>query len=592
MRGIVSLFVVLAPLTCLPCPGDRYITFKLYYTPDTPADYEPPHFAAVDPEATKFRIGTHDAEKQPETDLVGRIDTGHHCLTLRMASVADQLPDQDDLRSSQLPGPPPAEEASQRAVVWDGEQLTLDEACDRSFETEQEKRETAKQRRPLGRLDPVSGQIVRTPSTSEGLGMDLEMEMETQTQTQNGTETERSVPVRTHSMVDAEKLERARLAESQPKDSQETYPSRRKVDKITSRDDDTMRFGAESYMFTQDESMRPQRAQREETESMRPQPLQRQQSSFTYSSLVRPRPTQPAPALAPAPLPAAVSAGQPATPAASHRSVKRAAAETAATSPVTPGSASKTEYRPCDCGSAEEDGNMIECDQCQTWCHTVCHGYKEGASLPDLFHCYTCVCQGDEDAHRDLSTLALYRRALHIVMSEDVRSARALGQRLSIDAQTANSLWAKELLNAKKSSKDRRIKRDAQYFAPGQGEEIKILEKYGLQKAADAVASDTDVQMKGVSSPNRIKAVFTSSRGQHTPAKAITPMKGSTTNTPSSRQRAEDKSGGGSVKDTTKMKRRAEQELAAEHSKKASMSQSQSAVHEDEFDDEDDQNEQ
>ena len=129
-----------------------------------------------------------------------------------MASVADQLPDQDDLRSSQLPGPPPAEEGSQRAVVWDGEQLTLDEACDRSFETQQEKRETARKRRPLGRLNPVSGQIVRTPSTSEGLGMDLEMEMEMEMETQNGTETERSVPVRTHSMVDAEKLELARVS--------------------------------------------------------------------------------------------------------------------------------------------------------------------------------------------------------------------------------------------------------------------------------------------------------------------------------------------------------------------------------------------
>ena len=177
-------------------------------------------------------------------------------------------------------------------------------------------------------------------------------------------------------------------------------------------------------------------------------------------------------------------------------------------------------------------------------------------------------------------------------MSEDVRSARALGQRLSIDAQTASSLWAQELLNAKESSKERRTKRDAQYFAPGQGEEIKILEKYGLQKSADTIATDTDVQMKGVASPSRSKAGDTSGRGQHQPAQAVTPMKGSTRNTPSSRQRAENKCGGGSVKDNTRIKRRAEQELAAEHSKKASMSQSQSAVHEDEFDDEDDQNEQ
>ena len=173
-------------------------------------------------------------------------------------------------------------------------------------------------------------------------------------------------------------------------------------------------------------------------------------------------------------------------------------------------------------------------------------------------------------------------------MSEDVKSARSLGQRLSIDAQTASSLWAQELQYAKKSSKDRRSKRDAQYFAPGQGEESEILDKYGVQKARDTAAP-----MKAITPAGRSKGTNASSRsgGKDTLASATnatTPTKGSTSDTLPSRQRAENKSGGRSVEDITRIKRRAEQELASKHSKKASMSQSQSAVHEDEFDDEDD----
>lgn len=161
---------------------------------------------------------------------------------------------------------------------------------------------------------------------------------------------------------------------SQPEYSQETFPSHKKSNK-PSREDDAARFGTESYLFTQEESMRSQRKEIEKSESLRPRPLHCQQSSFGYSELVRPRPTQAA----------AAPILQPATPAKSTRSEKKGDTRQTGTSPLTPASGGDTEPRPCDCGSAEEDGGMVECAQCQTWCHTICHGYKDDAGLPELF---------------------------------------------------------------------------------------------------------------------------------------------------------------------------------------------------------------
>lgn len=80
----------------------RYITIKLYYTDETPEDYEPvseatfctfpdhspaeqPHFGAVDYEQAKFTMGTKDPEAKPEMEVVGRVDSGHHWYDGRSA---------------------------------------------------------------------------------------------------------------------------------------------------------------------------------------------------------------------------------------------------------------------------------------------------------------------------------------------------------------------------------------------------------------------------------------------------------------------------------------------------------------------------
>jgi meiosis-specific protein HOP1 len=58
--------------------GQRYATFKLYYTRETPDDYEPPFFASVDPEKSRPLFSTHDAEEVPEKVTCGELNSGYH----------------------------------------------------------------------------------------------------------------------------------------------------------------------------------------------------------------------------------------------------------------------------------------------------------------------------------------------------------------------------------------------------------------------------------------------------------------------------------------------------------------------------------
>ena len=58
--------------------GRRFATFKVFYTADTPADYEPPHFNAADAEKDKWYFMTHDLDEVPDKTNFGKLDTGHH----------------------------------------------------------------------------------------------------------------------------------------------------------------------------------------------------------------------------------------------------------------------------------------------------------------------------------------------------------------------------------------------------------------------------------------------------------------------------------------------------------------------------------
>ncbi|KAF7295596.1 HORMA domain-containing protein [Mycena indigotica] len=107
-------------------PKRRFAAFKLFYTDDTPADYEPPHFQAGDAQKDKWYFMTHDMDEVPDNWKMGQVETGHHSVNLSVASIATYLPSSTENEHATFTGtvsypagcPPPLtpiEEAAVRA---------------------------------------------------------------------------------------------------------------------------------------------------------------------------------------------------------------------------------------------------------------------------------------------------------------------------------------------------------------------------------------------------------------------------------------------------------------------------------------------
>ncbi|KAJ6531207.1 HORMA domain-containing protein [Mycena capillaripes] len=106
-------------------PKRRYAAFKLFYTDETPAEYEPPHFQAGDADKDKWFFMTHDMDEVPDKWTVGQLETGHHSVNLSVASIATYLPSSTENdnatftgTTTRLAAPPtltPVEEANVRA---------------------------------------------------------------------------------------------------------------------------------------------------------------------------------------------------------------------------------------------------------------------------------------------------------------------------------------------------------------------------------------------------------------------------------------------------------------------------------------------
>ncbi|KAJ7481133.1 HORMA domain-containing protein [Mycena galericulata] len=106
-------------------PKRRFAAFKLFYTDETPAEYEPPHFQAGDAEKDKWFFMTHDLDEVPDKWSVGQLETGHHSVNLSVASIATYLPSSTEnehatftgttTRPASAPTLTPVQEASIRA---------------------------------------------------------------------------------------------------------------------------------------------------------------------------------------------------------------------------------------------------------------------------------------------------------------------------------------------------------------------------------------------------------------------------------------------------------------------------------------------
>ncbi|KAJ7264961.1 HORMA domain-containing protein [Mycena haematopus] len=106
-------------------PKRRFATFKLFYTDETPAEYEPQYFQAGDVQKDKWFFMTHDLDEVPDKWSVGQLATSHHSVNLSVASIATYLPSSTEnenatfagttSRGPAAPSLTPVEEAAVRA---------------------------------------------------------------------------------------------------------------------------------------------------------------------------------------------------------------------------------------------------------------------------------------------------------------------------------------------------------------------------------------------------------------------------------------------------------------------------------------------
>lgn len=62
-----------------PQTGDKYMKLRVYYTEGTPDDYRPPGFLPLEgEEGDVWTMGTKRIDVQPLTEILGRVDAGHH----------------------------------------------------------------------------------------------------------------------------------------------------------------------------------------------------------------------------------------------------------------------------------------------------------------------------------------------------------------------------------------------------------------------------------------------------------------------------------------------------------------------------------
>ncbi|KAF7337922.1 HORMA domain-containing protein [Mycena venus] len=85
-------------------PKRRFATFKLFYTDETPAEYEPRYFQAGDAVKDKWFFMTHDLDEVPDKWGVGQLETGHHSVNLSIASIATYLPSSTENENAPFAG--------------------------------------------------------------------------------------------------------------------------------------------------------------------------------------------------------------------------------------------------------------------------------------------------------------------------------------------------------------------------------------------------------------------------------------------------------------------------------------------------------
>lgn len=89
----------------------------------------------------------------------------------------------------------------------------------------------------------------------------------------------------------------------------------------------------------------------------------------------------------------------------------------------------------CICGINLNDLDMLQCDKCNAWSHTICCGYfsNNDKRISRIYTCNICL-------KNKILRLALYRRALSINYNEEILGVRWFSKRLGVGDKMASNL--------------------------------------------------------------------------------------------------------------------------------------------------------
>ncbi|KIY50793.1 HORMA-domain-containing protein [Fistulina hepatica ATCC 64428] len=423
-------------------PKRRFATFKIFYTDETPSEYEPPYFKAGDIEKDRWYFMTHAMNEVPDQWNVGDLRTGHHSVSLDVTSIATYLPSSTEHDESPFLGTTqakpmslsPVEEAATRVeeaakqatdatkrnVVWEAELGYHVDDTDADAEAEDDpdylrtdsgsyKLRTVcdsgvDSMMPLG-LRNDKGEIVPIPKES------VHVERQDENTNAHFAGVSQHVPMRLHDMTKRASKEDDIMEETQP-----ITPTHRVLESMQ-----FMPGHAHVVTTPQNISDIPSPLSNLDSEADNGLKLERLDlnASVTADAEMLDLETQPQldmsfMYLLPSQGDDTMDTEVPETPTPSvTRRPRRAASD---------------HLIECACGIATDDGAFCQCDgQCKRWSHIWCMGYHSVTDqrLPAQFVCFECRVRADN--HWELikttiypqmlvkfQALALFRRAIKI----------------------------------------------------------------------------------------------------------------------------------------------------------------------------------
>ncbi|KAJ7461584.1 HORMA domain-containing protein [Mycena latifolia] len=442
-------------------PKRRFAAFKLFYTDETPADYEPPHFQAGDAQKDKWFFMTHDLDEVPDKWSMGQLNTGHHSVNLSVASIATYLPSSTENDNATFTGtttdlaaPPtltPIEEATVRAeqaakqsrdaearnIVWPADAAVEGEDLDAESEDDPEYVKAAD-----GSFVPVG--IRNEAGVIEPLPMDLEeAHFEGVSQT---------VPTRLNDLNAQQRFDNSEIEQTQtfpefPQPSQDSAPPSRGHSPSTSSG-----HGHDAGLFDQSASLPPSdlmspltSGDEEDIDTQMLQNLVLDNQAMTEDSEMLDMETQVHPAESLDPI----------------QSFGDTAMEDQIEDMPTPKPLKKTQKKKdvmdqglrCECDIMLEDETCL-CEDCGRWYHLWCMGFhsEDDRRVPEVFICFDCRVRADlswELIKVDLypkmlskfKDLALFRRAIKVAELNNPSTVADFAKLVGCDNVLARQLF-------------------------------------------------------------------------------------------------------------------------------------------------------